>query len=573
MPIEITQRKELLKNLGAVQRHDIPDTAAAWRGGEGLGRGLVNLGLALGNIAEREDDKQVAISAAEVMRRNDTRLMSPDKTDDGEMYGLLHRRGEACKDLHNFAGAEYERIVGEVGEEMDLSDHQMEMLRLKLAPYARSCKDRVLMHQAGEYRRLEVANAEALWKYGLETLKSGNNTPEMFTSVLQDYEHYLDVCAVSGEDRFAKIETFCRGAVMEELGAKLDGFQTEEAFDLELEAVRNNPEVELAGKGDMSLILEGHIGNNTAAEMERLITDRRRRFVANKEYERSRAVEKIIGDFQKEEMKIAAADLPRESYPELYERYGQDERLKALSPVTATRYLETAKKMRAAIAKGKCDDNESSLATRMTKLLFAASTGEVDGARIAAEQSALWRDYKTALLAGAISEPFARSFQGRINSMLSDQEVNAMRYLYSRFGYLGDISKDGSVTKADQKSVKGEDFAVPSGYGRDNGEVSAAELFEMGETLLRGLNSLGPNVNREEAMKVIVGEIETDWYKKDFKRNIETLSTALRRVGLNVRSGEIKDERRIRDGRDGRSEDDAGGEGADVRSGDGERDE
>lgn len=547
--VDYTKRRVQLQNLGHVRPVDIPDLSSEWAAAARLGRSIAGFGRDIGRGAvalvndlaaeqRREDERKVARAAGEIILRNDRRLISPEKDERGNPVGYLLWQGERVKDIQRLGHETYGEISRGVIEEMELDERQTEMLALKLDPYVRSFDRRLMQRTGDELRRMDVADAESVWKRGLETIANGNNTPEMFTDVMQDFDHYLDICGVTGEERKARRETFARSVVVGDLATKASGIETLDGLDAELAALEADPEVALGGKGLVGEILAGNLGENTAREMVKIVKKRRDSLKADQEHVRREQARELEASFVKRELELAQQNLPGGRYADLYESFGNDERLRTLAPETALKYLDTAKRLRAAEKKGVAEATEATLARRMNLLLFREAEGRMDGEDLAAQQAALWRDYKTALLSGGISEGFARSYQTRLTGALADQERTAMKRFYAAFGYRGDLTREGEVTDTARSRERKTAYPVPVLEGEPSETIKGEELFALGETFLATLRSLGPDAYRPEVMEKTLERIKTDWHTDDFNRNRDARVRDILDIQRNLRQQE-----------------------------------
>ena len=207
-----------------------------------------------------------------------------------------------------------------------------------------------------------------------------------------------------------------------------------------------------------------------------------------------------------------------------------------------------ADRLEKAIKKGVCDQTEDSLSLRMTNLMMMEVNGdaELQGGKIAAEQAAIWRDYKTALHAGVLSEGFANSYLNRIRNRLTNEEKNAMREFYSSFGWHGDLNGEGEPSAKDRKDWAKERVLAPvdetqpmTGDVAKGRKLTGAQMFELGDMFLRQLRTMGPEAYRPEVMKTMIGEIKAQRMASDFNRNRDLLAQKLYNIqrNLNAQTG------------------------------------
>lgn len=100
-----------------------------------------------------------------------------------------------------------------------------------------------------------------------------------------------------------------------------------------------------------------------------------------------------------------------------------------------------------------------------------------------------------------------------------------MRRFYQAFGYQGELSAQGEVTAAERKSNAGTDYYAPREAGDRHSDnyfrIPADELFRYGDSLLRTLRALGPDMNREGVVEKEIARMKKDWCKGQFDKNRE----------------------------------------------------
>ncbi len=258
-----------------------------------------------------------------------------------------------------------------------------------------------------------------------------------------------------------------------------------------------------------------------------------------KAYEQRKVREEKLRDVVKSELSIR--DVPQEQWANNYETLGRDPVLRELDPQRAMAYLDTAREMREAQAlarekaaertlelaqksrKAARDANEEALALSLSRLQVLELDGSIGEDEINEAQAAIWRKFRVDAMKGGLSESFIRSFQGRLVSRLSDQEKDAMRKLYSAFGFTGELSSDGRISASDRKAVESESFYAPRSesepYQEEGKKISGKDLFLYGEAFLRTLRTLGPDVNREAVVEKEIARIKADWVRGNFAAN------------------------------------------------------
>ncbi|MBR6734351.1 MAG: hypothetical protein IKL96_08120, partial [Kiritimatiellae bacterium] len=245
------------------------------------------------------------------------------------------------------------------------------------------------------------------------------------------------------------------------------------------------------------------------------------------------------------EKELSFRDLPPERWADAYEALGRDEALKRTDPARAMRCLDAAREMReaerragerktagekaAARAAGasaaEVKSNEENLARSLAMLDLLKMEGSLSQDDANEAQAAIWRRFRALSLGGQLSPSFMRSFVTRISGQLSDQEANAMRRFYQAFGYQGELSAQGEVTAAERKSNAGTDYYAPREAGDRHSDnyfrIPADELFRYGDSLLRTLRALGPDMNREGVVEKEIARMKKDWRKGQFDKNRE----------------------------------------------------
>lgn len=562
--VDYSRRTKKLENAGYT-RHAmapiVPDKMAgvdrthAWerayaRQGQGwdmategvakLGKALIGMGALL---QEREDERKIDKAAGMVMGIHDRNLTNTDKDDNGIAVGLLNRTGESCLNLPQEGHESLTRTVQAVSEELELSDRQVEMLKARLSPYARSCMGRLRARQMDEMNRVQFADAEALWKQDVATIADGNDSDEMYESALKDYGHYLDLIGSSGETRKMQQQTFVRTLFASDVKRTVAQLGSVEDFDAAIDRAEKDPSSLFMGNEVLKREMGGKVGDELHRTLLKEMREERDRFIGRERHEKMVATEQLKGEFVKQELDLMGKDMPETEWVQFYRDCGNDERLREVSPETALKYLETADRLEKAIKKGVCDQTEDSLSLRMTNLMMMEANGdaELQGGKIAAEQAAIWRDYKTALHAGVLSEGFANSYLNRIRNRLTNEEKNAMREFYSSFGWHGDLNGEGEPSAKDRKDWAKEKVLAPvdetqpmTGDVAKGRKLTGAQMFELGDMFLRQLRTMGPEAYRPEVMKTMIGEIKAQRMASDFNRNRDLLAQKLYNIQRNL---------------------------------------
>lgn len=590
--IDYTRREKKLQNADYIRGSMAPivpdkmagvDRTHAWerayaRKGRGwdmategvakLGKALIDMGALL---QEREDERKIDKAAGMVMGIHDRNLTNTDRDDNGIAVGLLNRTGESCLNLPQEGHESLTRTLQAVSEELELSDKQVEMLKGRLSPYARSCMGRLRARQMSEMNRVQLADAEALWQRDVATIADGNDSDEMYETALKDYGHYLDLIGSSGEARKMQQQTFVRTLFAADVKRTVAQLGSAEDFDAAIDRAEKDPSSLFMGNEVLKREMGGKVGDELHRTLLKEMREERDRFIGREKHEKMVATEQLKGEFVKQELDLMGKDIPQTEWVQFYRDCGNDERLRKVSPETALKYLETAERLDKAIKKGVSDQTEDSLSLRMTNLMMMEVNGdaELNGGKIAAEQAAIWRDYQTALHAGVLSEGFANSYLNRIKNRLTDEERNAMREFYSSFGWHGDLNGEGEPSAKDRKDWAKEKVLAPvdetqplTGDVAKGRKLTGAQMFELGDMFLRQLRTMGPEAYRPEAMRTMIGEIKARRMADDFNRNRDLLAQKLYNIQRNLNAGVQNDEGTGAGsdaGNDGSSQD--GGEG------------
>ena len=508
--------------------------------GARIGKAFLSLDALL---QSREQERILDKAANMVMSIHDGNLTNPDRDDNGKSVGLLNRVGEDCMNLPQEGHESLTRTLNAVSEELELTDKQVEALKDRLSPYARSCMGRLRARQQSEIGRVQLADAEALWKRDVQTIADGNDTDQMYETALKDYDHYLDLVGSSGDSRKLQRQTFVRTLFAADVKRTVAGLGSAEDFDAAIERAEKDPEALFMGNEVLKREMGGKVGDDLHRTLVKEMREERDRFIGREKHEKMVATEQLKGEMVKKELELMGKDLPQTEWVQFYRDCGNDEALRAVSPETALKYLETADRLDKAIKKGICDQTEDSLSLRMTNLMMMEANGdaELHGGKIAAEQAAIWRDYQTALHAGKLSEGFANSYLNRIRNRLTDEERSAMREFYSAFGWHGDLNSEGEPSAKDRKDFSKERVLAPvdetqplTGDVASGRKLTGSQMFELGDMFLRQLRTMGPEAYRPEAMRTMIGEIKARRMASDFNRNRDILAQKLYDIQRNL---------------------------------------
>lgn len=581
--IDYSKRSVQLNNLGDVRSvHPIaPDMSGAMEAarskasyhgaGARLGGIIADTGARIGKAAidlsaflnERENDRILAKAAGMVMSIHDQAMLNPEPGDDGKPQGLLNRMGEDCKTIPEEGHQKLTECLRAVSEELELNDNQVELLQTKLSPYAFSCRGRLLQRRNAEMMRVQESEAKALWTKDLKTIADGNNTEEMYQSAVQDFDHYLDVVGIQGEERQNQHDQFVRSMFKAEVEHTIKGFQSEGEFDDALEAASEEPEKLFMGNKVLMKEMGGKVGTELHREIMDRIRDEKDRFVSRRDHERRKIAGEVRQGAVEQELKSMDADLSERDWVDFYRELGRDAMLREFAPDTALQYMDHAKRLEEAIKtrdeharvkaeqveaqklkeaaqqrKAQVDATEDQLSYRLTNLTMHEMNGDraLMGGQLAAEQAAIWRNYKVALYSGMIGESFANTFLNRLKNRLSDQERTAMREFYGAFGYHGDLERDGDLTETSRRANLTTLFTQPTEVDSpySGSTITGKQLFELGETFLGQLQTMGPEAYRTEIIGRVIDEIKTRKLADDFNRNREALAKDMMTIMINA---------------------------------------
>ena len=570
--INITQRSERLGNLGGTSMaHGVTNTnigqvhhtvartfsphyynrnshAGDGAIADGLGRigdTLVRIGAA---VVQREEDRKVddyanaMLDNMEKMGRDDRDIddwNTPDRKHlQGQKRGFYLRTGEGTKTVVDEWDRAFADTFRKIGDSIDANDRVRERTMEKLANYRRATVSRLADHQAAEYRRMELDSAKgnltsqiALWK---------NGRTEVLPDIFAQQERVDSLSLATPEKRKANREALALKLTADFVGNSLDQCQTPEDFDKVEEAVKGGLKDTLPDMIADNLPGGRTVDGETKKALLEEVKRSKRTFLAERDAREREARLAVGRDFTERE--LAIRDVPEELWADAYENLGRDETLRKTDPARAMRYIDAAREMRDAAAKAKADAakaaakavddaaraqikaNEDGLAGALCQLQLLELEGSLPQDAANEAQAALWRKFRVCALGRTVSPGFMNTFLGRMQTRLSDQEANAMRKFYQAFGYKGEVNARGEIPASDRKSDT-SDYAAPRNPGDRHSEnyfrIPAADLFIYGDTLLRTLRALGPDMNREGVVEREIARLKTDWGKRQYDKNRE----------------------------------------------------
>ncbi len=101
-----------------------------------------------------------------------------------------------------------------------------------------------------------------------------------------------------------------------------------------------------------------------------------------------------------------------------------------------------------------------------------------------------------------------------------------MRKFYQAFGFSTELDKGGEPTATARKDAKKDsgDYYAPleeDGVKLESRKtrIKAADLMAYGDTLLRTLRTLGPDMNREGVVEREIARLKTGWMKGEIDKN------------------------------------------------------
>lgn len=565
--INITQRSERLGNLGGTSAaHGVTNTDigqvrhtvarvfspryygrnshagdAALASGIGkIGDTLVRIG---GAVVQREEDRKVDDYANAMLDNMEKMGRDEREIDDwntrerrhlqGQKRGFYLRTGEGTKTVVDEWDKAFADTFRKIGDSIDANDRVRERTLKKLATYRRATVSRLADHQAVEYRRMELDSARgslasqiALWK---------NGRTEVLPDVFAQQERVDNLSLATPEKRKANRESLALKLASDFVGNSLDQCQSPEDFDKVEEAVKGGLKDTLP-----DMVADNLPGGRTVdGENRKALLDEvkrsKRTFLAERDAREREARQAVGRDFAEKE--LAIRDVPEELWADAYESLGRDKTLRETDPTRAMRFLDAARKMRAATEKAKATaqdnaikaeikTNEDGLAAALCQLQMLELEGSMPQDASNEAQAAIWRKFRTCALGRTVSPGFMQTFKNRMETRLTDQEANAMRKFYRAFGYTPDLKSDGEVGATDRNAAKKDstDYYAPleeDGIKLESRKtrIKASDLLRYGDSLLLTLRSLGPDMNREGVVEREIARLRTGWMKGEIDRN------------------------------------------------------
>jgi len=257
----------------------------------------------------------------------------------------------------------------------------------------------------------------------------------------------------------------------------------------------------------------------------------KRMFLAEKDAAEREERQAVGREFTERELKLR--DVPQEFWAEAYDAMGRDPTLQKVDPKRAMAYIDAANEMRTAASKAKekasadaIKGNEENLARSLATLDLLKMEGSLSQDDANDAQAAIWRKFRALSFGNQLSPSFMRSFETRLSGQISDQEANAMRKFYQAFGFSTELDKGGEPTATARKAAKKDSESYYAPLEEDGKKVEsrktrikAADLMAYGDTLLRTLRALGPDMNREGVVEREIARLKTGWMKGEIDKN------------------------------------------------------
>ena len=562
--INITQRSERLGNLGGTSAaHGVTNTNIgqvhhtvarpfaphyfarnAHAGDAALARGLGAIGdaaLRIGAaVIQREEDRRVddyanaMLANMERMSRDDREVDDWDapgrKHLEGQKKGFYLRTGEGTKTVVDEWETAFADTFRKIGDSIDANDRVRERTMEKLANYRRATTSRLADHQAAEYRRMEIDSAKGILATQRMIWKNGRT--EVLPDIFAQQERVDALELATPEKRKATRAALAVQLVGDFVENSLQGCASGEDFDKIEEAVKGGlkdalPDLVADNLPGGSRTVDGQYRKQFLEEVKKA----KRIFLAEKDADEREARQAVGRDFTDRELKMR--DMPQELWADAYDAMGHDETLRKADPKRAMAYIDAANEMRTAASKAKekasadaIKGNEENLARALATLDLLKMEGSLSQDDANDAQAAIWRKFRSLSLGGQVSAEFMRSFETRLSSKLTEQEAGAMRKFYQAFGYAADLDKGGEPTASGRAAARkdSEDYYAPleeDGVRVETGktEISASDLVKYGDTLLRTLRALGPDMNREGVVEREIARLKTGWIKGELDKN------------------------------------------------------
>ena len=261
--ISITQRRESLGNIGGTSaahgvtntnigqvHHAVAQTFApryfrtnAHAGDAALAEGLGRLGGAMTRIGaaiiQREEDRKVDEYANAMMDNMEKMSRDDREITDWNAPGRMHLKDQK-KGFYLRTGKGTETVVTEwedcfgdtfkkMGDSIGANDRVRERTMEKLASYRRGVVSRLADHQASEYRRMELGEAQGNLERNCNAWKSGNTT--VLDEIFKQQDRVSKLKLLTPEQAKAGREALALRLVGDFVQNSIDKCDTPEAFD------------------------------------------------------------------------------------------------------------------------------------------------------------------------------------------------------------------------------------------------------------------------------------------------------------------------------------------------------
>lgn len=561
--IDYTRRRTERQNLGQVRRVEMPEVSAFARANERLGDSIANLGSQMLGFATRqkreEEDRLLAEDAIEIRKMWRQRMSNSQN-------GYILREQGGAKGLSEEAGTAFEEDFNNVTSER--SSKHIERLKIMLGGHLSDMMGVLSVHEAKELKKAGIVAADALVGEDANDWASGIQTEDAFKMAKANLLHACELKGLDENLKAAEVRKWSQARFCDLVQTRLYDCASKEDFDTLVEELTDGPEklAELYPSLKAELAKDAN-GNGIAKDLQQAlvekVTNEGLRFESRQEHIKRQAAGEVRAMAVNEELKSMDADLSDREWVEFYRKLGENGELRELAPETALRYLEQSKRLEEAVKakdehekvkaeqaeaqklreiaqrhKAEVDATEEQLSLRLTNLAMHELNGdrELMGGQLAAEQAAIWRDYKVALHGGMLGEGFANTFLNRLKNRLTDQERTAMREFYGAFGYHGDLEKDGDLTETSRRANLTTRFTQPTELepSYSGSTITGKQLFELGETFLGQLRTMGPDAYRSEIMRTMIDEIKTRKLADDFNKNRDELAKDMMTLMINA---------------------------------------
>lgn len=558
--IDIRTRSERVGNIGAVQRVDASNGAAAALGAQarlgdavsGLGRDLMAFALDVDRRMERNAFDAYSVDLQNAMREWNEGTVDGDGNRTGAMYAPFGSGRDAVSKWMRANRDMLERTESELMERHGVDGRWKGEFRRRLSGFYASLASRWAGRAATEAKRREVSGAQGRFELAEGNMASPGASAATAAEWRDAAADLLDKSEVADPDARAAFLRKSAGGILQRMVAgdvaeaerlaDEAGEGGEAVFDGRIRALADakRPEDALLppwatdadGKNIVGEALKGMDLGAVREAYARDLKAAKVRWSARRDAREREAREAMGRDFVRRE--LALRDVPQELWADSYEAMGRDAALRKADPKRAIAYMDAAREMRSAASKAKervaeetVRANEESLSREIVELDVMKMDGHLPQDKADEAQAGIWRRFRTLSLGGGLSPEFSRSFLSRMEGRLTRQEAAAMRRFYQSFGYIPELGAGGQSTSGGRKAAKNDstDYYAPwykngTKAIRASTKVAAADILRYGDTLLATLRTLGPEMDRERVVERELGRLKTEWIKKQVDGNI-----------------------------------------------------